>query len=427
MLRFPDGFRWGTATSAYQVEGNNTGSDWWDWEQQPGRIRGGDRSGLACDWWRNAERDFDLMSGLHQNAARISVEWGRLEPQEGRWDQAAEGRYLEMLGGLRQRGMEPLVTLNHFTLPRWVAERGGWLWDGIVPAFAAYAARFVRAAAASCGAGAPLADFWLTLNEPVGHFISAYIQGRFPPGRRSLADCARAVVRSIRAHAAAYNAIHRVQPAARVGIAAHLRPVEAADPRSRIGTWLSRRFDHLINWMYLEALVTGRISSPFGITVGVPEARGTLDFVGVNYYTRSRLVFDRRRPRRFFVRDKPPPGAVMSDGGYGEVYPDGILAVLRRVRRYGLPIYITENGLPDADDDLRPDFIVEHLRRVAQAIEEGCPVHGYYHWSIVDNFEWTEGWSLRFGLYALDPATQVRTARPSAALYGEICRRNALP
>jgi beta-glucosidase len=117
----------------------------------------------------------------------------------------------------------------------------------------------------------------------------------------------------------------------------------------------------------------------------------------------------------------------MSDGGYGEVYPDGILAVLRRVRRYGLPVYITENGVPDADDDLRPDFIVEHLRRVAQAVEEGCPVRGYYHWSIVDNFEWTEGWNLRFGLYALDPATQTRTARPSAALYGEICRRNGLP
>ncbi len=151
-----------------------------------------------------------------------------------------------------------------------------------------------------------------------------------------------------------------------------------------------------------------------------------MDFIGVNYYTRSHVAFDPLRPRTLFVRDEPPAGSTISDGGYSEVYPDGLLTVLGHVRDYHLPIYITENGLPDADDDLRPGFIVDHLRRVAKAIEEGCPVRGYYHWSIVDNFEWAEGWSLRFGLHALDPATQVRTPRPSAALYAEICRNNKL-
>ncbi|MDR7486082.1 MAG: family 1 glycosylhydrolase [Armatimonadota bacterium] len=425
-VRFPDDFRWGTATSAYQVEGNNTASDWWEWEQQPGRIRNGDRSGLACDWWRRAEEDFDRMAGLHQNAARLSVEWSRLEPREGAWDAWAEMRYLEMLRALRERGMEPLVTLNHFTLPRWVAERGGWLWDGIVPAFAAYAGRFVRAAAGASFGGRPLVDFWVTLNEPVGHLVSAYVLGRFAPGRTSLVDLARGLVRSVRAHAAAYHAIHRAQPEARVGLAAYLRPAQPANPRSPLDRWLAGRLDEATNWMYLNALVTGRLTTPLGLTVRIPDAAGTMDYIGVNYYTRSRAAFDLRRLRHLFIRDEPAPGAVVSDGGYSEVYPDGLLAVLRSVRRYGLPVYVTENGLPDADDDLRPGFIVEHLRRVHQAIEEGCAVRGYYHWSIVDNFEWAEGWSLRFGLYALDPATQVRTARPSAALYGEICRRNAL-
>ncbi len=425
--RFPDGFLWGTAASAYQFEGGNTSSDWWAWEQQPGRILNGDRSGLACDWWRHAEADFDLMVALHQNALRLSVEWGRLEPEEGRWDRPAEERYLEMLRGLRDRGIEPLVTLNHFTLPRWVAERGGWLWDGIVPAFGAFAGRFARAAGRAASGGAPLVDFWITINEPVGHLISAYILGRFAPGRAGLAAFTRALVRSVQAHAVAYHAVHEAQPAARVGLAAYLRPAVPANPRSPLDRWVARRLDHIVNWMYLDALATGRLAGPFGVRFRVPQASGTMDFLGVNYYTRSRVAFDLRRPGHLFVRDEPPSGAVISDGGYSEIYPDGLLAVLGAVRRYGLPVYITENGLPDADDDLRPGFIVEHLRRVAQAVDEGCPVRGYYHWSLVDNFEWADGWSLRFGLYALDPATQVRTARPSAALYGEISRSNALP
>ncbi len=418
-VRFPDGFRWGTATSAYQVEGNNTASDWWWWEQRPGKIRNGDRSGLACDWWRHAERDFDLMVGLHQNAARISIEWSRLEPSQGQWDESAAHRYLEMLRGLRTRGIEPLVALNHFTLPQWVAGRGGWLWDGIVPAFGAYAGRFAHAAA-------PLVDFWLTLNEPVGHLLNAHLLGRFAPGRTSLTALVRALTISVRAHTAAYRAIHQVQPTARVSVAAYLRPVEPAD-RRWINGWLARHFDQFVNWMYLDALVAGRLVGPWGIGADVHDAAGTMDFIGVNYYTRSHVAFDLLRPRTLFVRDEPPPGATISDGGYSEVYPDGLLSVLRRVRDYKLPIYITENGLPDADDDLRPGFIVEHLRRVGRAIDEGCPVRGYYHWSLVDNFEWTEGWNLRFGLYALDQATQARTPRPSAELYGGICRQNALP
>ncbi|MBI3998824.1 MAG: glycoside hydrolase family 1 protein [Armatimonadetes bacterium] len=419
-IGFPDGFRWGTATSAYQVEGDNTASDWWLWEQQPGRIRGGDRSGLACDWWRSAERDFDLMVALHQNAARLSVEWSRLEPRPGQWDQAAEERYLEMFRGLRARGIEPLVTLNHFTLPRWVAERGGWTWKGIVPALAAFAGRFVRAAAV-------LVDFWITINEPVGHLIGAYLLGQLAPGRTSLAAFIRALVHSVRAHAAAYRAVHQAQPEARVGVAAYLRPVQPVRADSPLDRWLAARMDRLVNWMYLDALRTGWLVGPAGIRVRIPEAVGTLDFLGVNYYTRTLLAFDLRRPRTLFARPETPFDSEMSDADYSEVYPDGLLLALRQARRYGLPMYVTENGLPDADDDLRPRFIVDHLRRIGQAVQEGCPVLGYYHWSLVDNFEWAEGWNLRFGLYALDPATQVRTARPSAALYAEICRQNGLP
>lgn len=419
-VRFPEGFRWGTAASAYQFEGDNVASDWWQWERRPGAIAGGHRSGAACDWWRGAEADFDRMAAMGLNAARISVEWSRLQPRPEVWDETALHRYLTMIRALRDRGLEPLVTLNHFTLPIWVAERGGWTWRGIVPAFAAYAARFARAAS-------PLVDFWVTINEPVGYLINAYLLGVFPPGRRSVPGLVRAVANSVRAHAAAYRAIHHVQPEARVGIAAYLRAIEPADPRSWFDTWFARHYDRVTNWAYLDALTTGRLTGVRDWGISIPEAAGTMDFVGVNYYTRSRVEFDLRLPHRAFIRDQPPEGAVVSDGGYGEVYPDGLTAVLRRASSYGLPIYVTENGLPDADDVLRPAFIVEHLRRVADAIAEGTPVRGYYHWAFLDNFEWAEGWNLRFGLFALDTATQARTPRPSAAVYADICRRNALP
>jgi beta-glucosidase len=325
-----------------------------------------------------------------------------------------------MFAALRDRGIEPLVTLNHFTLPIWVAERGGWTWNGIVPAFGAYAERFVRAAST-------LVDFWITINEPVGYLITSYMLGRFPPGRRNFIAFLRALAMSVRAHAAAYHAIHKAQPEARVGVAAYLRAIDPADPRSWFDTWFARHYDHLTNWAYINALATGRLAGMRGWGISIPEAAGTMDFVGVNYYTRSCVEFDLRLPGRAFIRDQPPVGAAVSDDGYGEIYPDGLMTVLRRARAYDLPIYITENGLPDADDDQRPGFIVEHLRRVADAIEEGVPVSGYYHWAFVDNFEWAQGWSLRFGLFALDPQSQVRTARSSAALYADICRQNAIP
>ena len=413
---FPPGFRWGVATSAYQFEGDNTAADWWLWEQQ-GRIRDGSRSGRACDWWRAAERDFDLMAGLHLNAVRLSVEWSRLEPSPGRWDDTAMARYLVMLRGLRDRGLEPMVTLNHFTLPQWVAARGGWAWRGIVGAFAAYAARVVAAAG-------DLVDRWVTLNEPMGYLLSAYLLGQFPPGRRNPGAFVRALRHSLQAHAAAYRAVHAARPAAQVGLAAYLRPVDPARPRGAEAA-LAARLDYVLNWLYLDAVRHPRPGGPG--RAWPPREAGHLDFLGVNYYTRTLLRLDVRRPQTLFLRAAPPPGAEVADRGFAEVYPDGLLAVLRRARGYAVPLYVTENGLPDAADRLRPRFIVEHLRRVAQAVADGCPVRGYYHWSIVDNFEWNDGWSLRFGLYALDERTQARTARPSAALYAAIARANALP
>ena len=417
-LRFPDGFRWGTATSAHQVEGDNVHNDWWAWEQQPGRILNGDGSGSACRWWTRAEEDFDRAAALGQNAHRLSIEWSRIEPEPGRWDETALDRYREMLRGLRLRGIEPMVTLLHFTVPLWFADRGGWTRDDAPALFARFVERALPALGEHC-------DHWCTLNEPVGWVISACIRGRWPPGGRSVIGAMRVATNLARAHAAAYHAIHRHQAAAQVGFANYFRLFDPADPRSALDRFVAAQQDRFVNRAFLDAVTSGRVRA-FPWRANIPEAAGTLDFVGVNYYTRDLTRFNLLVPNRLFGRNFPGSGLPISDGAYGVIYPEGMYRVLHLAHRYGRPVYVTENGIPDQDDDQRPAFIVSHLREVWRAIQEGVDVRGYYHWSLVDNFEWADGWSLKFGLIAVDPATQVRTERPSAQVYAEICRSNAL-
>ncbi len=201
MLAFPSGFLWGTATSSHQVEGNNTNNQWYWWEQQPGRIWQGQKSGLACDWWRNAERDFDIMVELGQNAHRMSVEWSRIEPEEGRFDADALARYREMISGLRERGIEPMVTLHHFTEPLWFWRRGSWLHPRALDAFRRYVAHVVD------GLG-DLVHFWCTINEPAVYATLGYLAGRFPPGEHSPVHTFRVLRRLLQAHAVAYHTVH---------------------------------------------------------------------------------------------------------------------------------------------------------------------------------------------------------------------------
>ena len=196
---FPKNFKWGSATAAHQVEGDNTNNQWWQWEQQAGRIQNNDKSGPACDWWRNAEADFDRMADMGLNAHRLSVEWSRIEPSEGRFDNAALDRYRAMLLALRKRGIEPMVTLHHFTNPLWFEQRGGWTQrDASVRLFARYVERVAKALGELC-------DLWCTINEPNVYALLGWVQGAHPPGRTGDFDTAFEVLRNLLlAHAAAY-------------------------------------------------------------------------------------------------------------------------------------------------------------------------------------------------------------------------------
>jgi beta-glucosidase len=423
-MRFPPGFLWGAATAAHQVEGNNRNNDWWAFEQQPGAIWKGDRSGLACDWWRNAEGDFDLMARMGHNTHRLSVEWSRIEPEEGVFDPEAVARYRQMLMALRQRGIEPMVTLFHFSSPLWLARRGGWQNPNAVERFR----RFVQHTVGELG---DLVRLWCTINEPNIYAALGYLFGEHAPGHKSLPAYFRVLRHLLLAHGAAYRAIHALDAGAQAGLVKNLQIFEPLNPASRAEAGAARLLDYLFNEVTLLAIQDGRLRFPLG---PIPCTHGPLvdstDFVGVNYYTRQRVSL--RWPLgNLSGLLQPTPGAECSDSGrkgtYGEIYPAGMYQVLQRAARLGKPIYITENGLPDDDDDQRPRFLLSYLTRVQQAIAAGIDVRGYYHWSLVDNFEWAEGWSLRVGLVALDPQTQVRTPRPSAGLFSAIIRANAIP
>jgi beta-glucosidase len=418
VFHFPPDFVWGTATAAHQVEGNNTNNDWWAWEQDEDHIKEGHQSGLACNWWERAEDDFDLAAELGQNGHRLSVEWSRIEPQEGRYDASALERYREMLRALRVRGIEPMVTLHHFTNPLWLAEQNGWENPRAISLFDRYTARVVEALGEYC-------DLWCTINEPNILVALGYVEGVFPPGKQDLRVALQASRNLLRAHAVAYRRIHELQPAARVGLAHNMRVLEPARPRSpldrRVAAWQDRAFNRSI----LTPLTQGRWSLPLGIGPAW-KMRNTLDWIGLNYYTREVVAFDRRLPQELFGRRFHREDAELLDGGYGELYPEGLGRCLGQLSRLGLPIYITENGIPDADDDQRPRALMLHLSRLWREIQECRPVRGYYHWTLVDNFEWAEGWTLRFGLVEVDPQTQTRTPRRSAYLYRDICRANAI-
>src|SRR5215470_1607973 len=423
-LQFPPGFLWGVSTAAHQVEGENYNNQWSAWESA-GRIRSGDRCGKACDWWRNAERDFDLARDLGINALRMSVEWSRIEPEEGCWNQAALGRYREMLEGLHRRGIRPMICLHHFTHPRWFEEKNAFLNPHAASLFESFVRRTI-------GALGDLCRDWVTFNEPNVYGALGYVLGEFPPGRSGEIVTAVRVMNSLaRAHASAYRAIHELLPESQVGWAHNYVVFQPANPRSPLDRGVAGLLSELFNESFLRLVEKGRLAFPLSLMdTAAVDIRDTCDFIGLNVYSRFHVAFDLKQTGQLFSNVFVPADVPQGDGGvekpYGEAYPPGVRLAVERTARLGKPIYILENGVPDAEDRIRPWLIRNVLKELHGLIAEGHDIRGYFHWTLTDNFEWSEGWKLRFGLVTLDPATQERTPRPSAHLYSGIARSNGL-
>lgn len=416
-LTFPPDFLWGTATSAYQVEGNNTNSDWWVWEQTAGHIANGDRSGQAADWWNNAEADLEAAARLGTNTIRLSLEWSRIEPEPSVFDDQALARYREILQACHDHGLKPMVTLHHFSNPLWLNEKGDFSASIVVDYFRRYAAKV----ASTLGDLIPL---WITLNEPVNYAFQRYLVRTFPKGEASgWSALVRAIHHMLRCHAAAYRAIKSSCPDAQVGGAHYMAAVAPIPKSNRLDRVWARWLSRLLNDAWPDSLKTGYLTTPLG-GIRVKDLAGTSDFIGINYYGRYYVKFP---PAKGFVEHHWPDDAIVGDNAYHEVYPYGLYQAIRRAnKRYGQPIYITSNGLPDRADHLRPGFILDHLRQVWHAISFCYPVMGYYHWSLIDGFAWHRGWTQRYGLIELDPETQLRSWRDSAYLYQAISQSGTI-
>ncbi len=427
ILKMPPGFLWGAATAAHQNEGGNHNNQWAAWEAEPGRIYNGDLAGQATDWWNleAAAADFDRAADLGLNSLRISVEWSRIEPQPGAFDAAALRHYAEMIGLLRARGLEPMVSLHHFSDPLWLSGQGAWE----NPLVTDYFSRFVAQVVEALGDQVTL---WCTVNEPNIYAYMGYLGGPFPPSVNSLPRMIAVMRNMVLAHGRAYRTIHRLQTGARVGLAHHLRVFLPANPRRTADRYAAAMLDRFSNRAILEAITRGRLLPLFGVGQTVSQLIDSSDYIGLNYYTTARVAFDPQRPGQLFTRQFIDPAAEWSEitptgEPYGEINPEGIYLALKQLAAYGKPIYITENGVPDREDEIRPRFLATYLAEVWRAIQDGADVRGYYHWTLVDNFEWTAGWSLRFGLFDLDQATGARVARPSAAVYSRIAQANGVP
>ena len=418
-FHFPRGFLWGSATASHQVEGQNTNNNWWAWEQQPGRIINGDKSGLACDWWGGRWReDFDRAAETYQNAHRLSIEWSRVQPAPDRWDESALDNYRQMLQGLMERGMTPMVTLHHFSDPLWLTERGGWE----APEAADFFNRYVEKTVEALG---EYANLWVTINEPNVLLTSGYFVGSFPPGKQNLGLAFKVAENLAWAHALAYHTIHRLQIHARVGIALNYRSFAPARAWSPFDRGIAGLHALLFNEMFPRAFQTGKLRLPAGFK-RIPQAKGTQDFLGINYYSRDQVAFNLLKPGDLFARRYYSADAELSPNAFIANVPDGMFEAIKWGLKFNIPIIITENGVEDAEDKLRPRYLIQHLHQVWRAVNFNFPVKGYFHWSLVDNFEWERGWTQRFGLWELDILTQTRRKRPSADLYAEICCENAI-
>lgn len=396
-LKFPQGFLWGAATSAFQVEGNNQNSDWWEWEQnQPSHLR----SGLAANQYQLFQEDFRLAQKLGHNAHRLSLEWSRIEPEEGRFDPQAIAHYLKVLQYLKSLKIKVMLTLHHFSNPLWLTKKGGW----VSLRSSSYFARFVERVVPEFK---DHIDLWITINEPGVYAYCAYSLGKFPPQRKNELRRLLALWNLCQAHKAAYRIIHRLDPQAQVGLSQNVTSYTTFHKHNLP--------EFIVQWIYdlfsnhLVYFLTGK----------------THDFLGLNYYFNQYISLNSRtilpQPVDITASKKE-----VSDMGW-EIYPEGIFEVLTDLADYHLPIYITENGLASVNDDRRVRFLLSYLKEVYHAIQSGVKVKGYFHWSLIDNYEWTAGFKSRFGLIQVDFKTQRRTIRPSAQVYQQIIKSNGIP
>jgi beta-glucosidase len=387
--RFPKGFLWGVAYSSFQVEGGIENNDWWRWAEN-GKTK--EKVGRACDSWNRYDEDHKLAQDLGCGGFRLSLEWSRIEPREGEFSQEALSHYKKILKNVKKRGMKRVATLWHWGLPLWFADKYGWHKKESVEFFSRYCQKVVDELGGEV-------DIFLTMNEPTVPLNKGYLVGVFPPGKINLWSYFQARKNMIEAHRECYGIIKKSQSDLPVGITQFCNTFESCGFAKK----LIDKFQDFYNWGFIKS-----------------DAH-CHDFIGIDYYATFEPKFFPPSIKRKTTQDR------WTDIGWG-IYPRGICDICLQAKKEfsNKPIYIFENGLADDNDKYREDFIQEHLEYLKKAIDQGADVRGYFHWSLLDNFEWNLGYGPKFGLCEVDFETMERKPRKSYYEYGKIVKKNGV-
>lgn len=433
-IHFPQNFVWGAAVSDFQNSGatNCPHGNWTAWEKREGAIKHGQQSGTSCNFWNTYAQDIPLVKQVGLNSLRFSVEWSELEPQEGVWNEQAFAHYGSMIDALIAQKITPMLTLHHFTHPQWFENKGAFENEENI-------AYFVRFCKKMFNRFQDKVTLWCTINEPGIYAFQGYIRGVFPPGNCDIQTAGTVLKNLLKAHCTVYQSLKK-QPGgdkAQIGIVHQHLLFEPYHKDSSLEYWPTWYFSHIVTTAALEFFTTGSfkflaiplVDGAFGgipfpiplwenITYNEPNASKMLDFIGLNYY--SHVLMDWTCPWKPGYK----PDDIITDMPYA-LYPEGLYKAIDDVSKIGVPIYITENGIADAQDNNRALWIQRYLYAVSQAIKDGYDVRGYYYWTLMDNFEWDEGFDMKFGLYQTDFATKERTLRKGSLALAHIIKNTS--
>jgi beta-glucosidase len=411
----PEGFLLGCATAATQIEGGDRNHNWYAWCEK-GKIKDGTSCLRANDHWNRYEEDIGLMKKLNQKVYRMGIEWSRIEPKNGEFDASAMAHYRDEIEMLIRNGIKPLVTLHHFSHPLWLCDEGEFENEKVIM----YFERYTRHVVENLG---DIVSEYITINEPNVYVTCGYFTGEWPPGKKDLRLAMKVYRNMALCHIAAYKAIHEVRKKrdfkgrTMVGVANHLRVFipYSASPLDLIA---AKVMELLFQGAITKSMSDGRLRFPIPFKSHMGKGK-FYDFIGINYYTRSAVRF--KGFKADYARSTP-----RNDLGW-EIYPEGLYLLCKKLyRMYRAPIWITENGTCDKNDSFRAKYIYQHLYEISRLCGEGIPVERYYHWTLIDNFEWIEGESAPFGLIRLDFDTQQRTIRKSGEFYSQVCLNNGV-
>lgn len=413
---FPRDFMWGVATASHQIEGGNRNN----WSAFEPRSKSQQLSGDACDHWNRREEDVTLIKNLGVSHYRFSIEWSRIEPQEGQFDSEAIQWYSDLVDELLIQGIQPMATLHHFTQPLWWDERGGFEKEENINGWVNFCSIMFEHLS-------DRVEWWCTINEPAVYATMGYVLGEFPPGVRSFKRVRTVALNLMRAHAQCY----RTLKAMKHGKERHIglvKNINIFDPYRRWNPlhWMQAKIlDGMFNQCWLKSLRTGKFRPPSALfSKRIEGLQGSSDFIGVNYYTH--LLTTPFMPTKVEIEPLIRPWEQRTDFRY-PMYAEGLRRAFDMVTNLNIPILVTENGVADDDDDMRPEHIRRHLLITSEAIADGIDVRGFYHWSLMDNFEWAEGYDQRFGLYHVDFETQKRTLKESGHEYAAIVKAHTMP